>query len=238
MRLTILASLLFAGSCLAGEVVTPNGPVNITEYKVSKAAPTVIIASGCTGVSNFYNYSAWGLVVQSWGYNAVVVDSFAPRGYPRGVCGTNNINPSMRVYDIDAVAKWVRQQAYHQGDVAMIGFSHGGSTALNLASNPEITSIKSVVALYPNCKSRFVGRDYSNPHLPGLVLLAQDDRWTPISNCQTEKFPTHIYPGVGHSFDADLPDRTVHGQDLKYNKSAHMDALDKTKRFLKQTIGE
>ena len=51
-------------------------PVIVESYPVDqkKTAPTVVIAHGSDGVQMFHR--DWARLVQSWGYNAVIVDHY------------------------------------------------------------------------------------------------------------------------------------------------------------------
>lgn len=237
-KLALLA-LFISTSSLAVTLNTSDGPITLDESTGWSAAPTVIVAHGCAGFDVPAHARQWVRDIRSWGYNAVLVDSFTARGYPKGVCGMTPVRPTVRSRDMDAVADYIRSQSWHKGKIAMIGFSHGGATALNVSSNPS-TKIDAAVAYYPNCFWSFVGRDYARATIPTQVHLAQDDTWTPPGACQSTftNQQAHLYPNTGHAFDINLPDRVISGYLLKYNNEAYQLSRTRTQQFLQQHIGQ
>lgn len=185
------------------------------------------------------SYREWANQFRSWGYNAVLLDSFKPRGYSTGVCKTNNVPPTVRSQDIETTAEWLKKQPWHTGNIAVVGFSHGGATVLNVSSNPN-SNVKAAIAFYPNCKAGFVGRNYSKAVMPTQIHLAQDDDWTPIAECQNTftNQTAYVYPNTGHAFDLDLPDRLIHGHSLKYNKESHSLSQARVKAFFETNLGK
>ena len=207
-----------------------------TEVLTGAPSPTVIIAHGCGGFDqpSFYN---WAQDFKSWGYNAILVDSFTPRGFPRGMCGTNNVRPTVRAMDMENVAKWIRQQPWHKGNVVLVGFSHGGTVALNVSSNPNITQlINAAVIFYPNCKRPFVGRDYSRAYMPVQVHLGEGDTVTPSTECLSTftNQTYYIYPNAIHSFDVPLPYRVRQVGAMGYDSQSHQISKTRVQQFIKE----
>src|SRR5262249_17414458 len=73
-------------------------------------APAVAIFHGCGGVGA--NTTRMAELLKSWGYVALVVDSFGSRGL-KDVCGRNwpsQADAEKRAFDIDAAGQWLASQ--------------------------------------------------------------------------------------------------------------------------------
>src|SRR5258708_34991450 len=78
-------------------------------------APAVAIFHGCGGVGA--NNTRMAELLKSWGYVALVVDSFTSRGL-KDVCGRNwpsQADAEKRAIDIDAAGLWLNAQNYGEG---------------------------------------------------------------------------------------------------------------------------
>ncbi|MBL8696770.1 MAG: dienelactone hydrolase family protein [Alphaproteobacteria bacterium] len=176
--------------------------------------PAIILLHGCGGVQASHHEHARQL--RDEGYLVAVVDSFVPRGLHGGICVRDlttraDAEASFRIKDAQAAAAYLRSR----GDVdpkriGLLGFSHGGATALHgaipqLHEWRPLPSFKAVVAYYPWCElSLLKGID-----TPTLVLIGTADDWTPVERCETmkqllerpERVDLVTYPGVHHGFD-------------------------------------
>ena len=211
---------------------------NITgKFLTNSPKPTVIIAHGCDGNEN-PSYTDWAREINSWGYNTVVSDSFRFRGHSTGtICvSPRAVMPETRSQDLAKLAEYIKEQPWHKGGIAVIGFSHGGSTVLHIA-NRDQKSIDAVVAYYPSCITSFTGVYNYQSKIPTQIHLAENDDWTPVSQCsyipESEKF---LYKGATHAFDMQQPDRVYLGHVMKYNKTADTLAKKRTKEFLSTTL--
>ena len=202
----------------------------------NKPSPTVLIAHGCDGWNNG-NYYQWVFDFYKLGYNAILVDSFEFRGY-KNLCNRGAIvSPSTRANDFEAVSIWAKSQPWHKGGVAVVGFSHGGSTALNIANNSRIKNIDAVVSYYPGCISSFVGENIYNPKIPAQVHLADKDDWTLVSHCgEMKKYEVYHYPNATHGFDLPAPKRNYFGYNLEYDEEATSVSKKRVEEFLKRTL--
>jgi dienelactone hydrolase len=92
--------------------------------------PAVVVLHGCNGVSE--RERSWARKLTEWGYVALVTDSFRPRGHG-SICGTPQaVNVATRTGDVVRAVRWLNEQPFVQpGRIGLVGFSHGGSTALS-----------------------------------------------------------------------------------------------------------
>jgi dienelactone hydrolase len=89
----------------------------------------VVVLHGCAGID--YHFRAWAEQLKKWGYVALIVDSFSPRGVNR-VCGQSYRVPDLeRAGDAYGAAIYLKQLPYVDSDnIGLMGFSHGGWTGL------------------------------------------------------------------------------------------------------------
>jgi dienelactone hydrolase len=104
----------------------------------------------------------------------IIPDSFAPRGYPDGVCvlpfgtSTETVDPLPRARDAYATLAYLRTLPFVDGQhVGIMGGSHGGSTTLVAMFQPlsptgplareKHDGFSAAIALYPGCGARFGG---------------------------------------------------------------------------------
>jgi dienelactone hydrolase len=92
--------------------------------------PSAILLHGCGGVTA--GERSWAKLVASWGFLALVVDSYTPRGYPKGTCdNTRKVSGSLRSGDVVGTKQWLDRQPNARKDRAsVIGWSHGAGTVL------------------------------------------------------------------------------------------------------------
>ena len=244
LAVLLLFVSLEAGAFFRDEVqVNDNGKtVDITVEKltVKQPAPTVILAHTCAGIIRSMDVQQWGYNINRWGYNVVFPDSFGPRGY-RDICSqTLAVTAEQRAQDIAAVAEWVKKQPWHRGKIALIGFSHGGRTAMEV-SNRTRSSVDLVVAYYPWCRPID-----TSPQVPTQIHIGSLDDWTPSDRCEriantNKNYSVYVYEGVYHSFDRPAPDRVKEGNQgkkhrLVYDPKAAGLAEERTKLFFEQYL--
>jgi dienelactone hydrolase len=196
-------------------------------YLPSKVpAPAVTIFHGCGGPG--VNNARMAQLLQGWGYVAVVVDSFSPRGL-KDVCGRNWPSQRMaeeRSLDIGAVSEWLDSQSFAKGSQTVVmGYSYGGGVALlngmTNAVEHKTASVRGYILVYPDCALAEALGPRLRPRAPMLLAMGELDDWTPVSQCRAvidrvvrdrEEIETRIYPGAHHSFDAlGLPVRYLAG---------------------------
>ena len=181
------------------------------------AAPAVAIFHGCGGPGQ--NTTRMAGLLASWGYAALVVDSFSTRGL-KDVCGRNwpkQADAEARAHDIDAALTWLGKQSFVDAKrLAFMGYSYGGGVALLRALSPRLDdrgqpAARAAILVYPDCALA----DALGPRLavrqPTLFTMGALDDWTPVPQCQAvidrvvqgrDLIETRIYDGAHHSFDA------------------------------------
>ena len=187
-------------------------------------------------------------------------DSFGSRGFAE-VCRAGDAQAMPEVQrraDIHAAAAWAQAEPWGagRGGVLLLGWSHGGSTALAAAQKPVPPGlIRAAVALYPGCRRIGQAQPAWDPAVPMLLLLGAEDDWTPARFCEAlvraapvGAAPVEVlaYPGAVHGFDQpDLPLRTLTGlagtrsgtARMGTDPAARADALARVPAFLDRFAG-
>lgn len=159
----------------------------------------------------------WARFWASEGYVALLVDSFAPRGYPAGFGrGTYGDRPSqvseqtVRPLDADGAAAFLQARQDVIADrIGLLGWSNGAMAALaRITRLPAAGPFRAAVALYPGCA--ILERDRARPQIPLLLLIAGSDaevspercaRWASTLAAGTAGFAWQRFEGASHNFD-------------------------------------
>ncbi len=199
----------------------------------TQPAPAVVLLHGCGG---FYRPNGrdpvarnaeWAQRLRDLGYVTLLVDSFSPRGV-RDVCRDRPqpvTGQRERPYDAYGALLFLQSQPFVRADkIAVMGWSHGGSTTLwtiadaapaHPAALPK-GDFAAAVAFYPGCRAMAKPLNWST-HVPVLILQGAADDWAPAAPCEAAavrskaaRLPVElvVYPGAHHGFDA--PDQPVH----------------------------
>jgi dienelactone hydrolase len=252
-RVTLLALVLVGGGCFGGDMLTvpshrPDLRLSAWIYRPPgpQPVPAVIVLHGCGGVGS--HVFEWGTRLASWGYAALVLDSFGPRGYSNLCLNNSLVGPGERVADVDAAARYLGGRSDVRGDrIGLVGFSHGGWTVQRLAALPLAKRFAAAVAYYPWCEPT------GELHLPLLILIGDRDDWTPPercrlleqSNARKDLLTAVYYRGATHSFDLfRTQDVYVSGEAmgratprlLRYDVSATRDARQRTREWLERFL--
>jgi dienelactone hydrolase len=211
--------------------------------------PAIIIAHGCFGVQQ--NYFEWAQRLSDWGYVTVIVDSFAPREAKNVCSNPYRVSPETRALDVYGAAAYLRKQSFvNPQKIGLIGFSHGGWTALCAAQKPfpakaQEAPLQAVVAYYPWCP--WFGLKQTNT--PLLVLMGKEDNWTPLDRCekllgkQEKEFTKYVdliaYDSAYHDFDdsSKEPPADYDGYVLAFNGEAAAKSITDTKTFFARYLG-
>ena len=224
-------------SSLSITTTAPSGaseqiPATVLKPDGSGPFPAVVIMHDCSGLGRSSSGAPdrWAREMVQRGCVILIPDSFTTRGHAGGVCtdpspSRTEVNPARRVRDAYAALTYLRTLPSVDGrHVGLMGGSHGGTTTLASIVAPESDTealaedkragFAAAVALYPGCATRLGSWRASpagvyKPVAPVLILIGEQDDWTPAEPCQklTEaaKKAGHpvtikVYPGAHHSF--------------------------------------
>ncbi len=196
----------------------------------AQRAPAVVLFHGCGGMLNrkgepTLRMRDYGDRLSARGWHVLAVDSFSPRG-EKEVCtqrtGSRKITILERRRDALAALQWLAAQPGVDGArLALLGWSHGGSTVLAATNrrHPEVARAtvkpRLAVAFYPGCESD-LRRGYQ-PVSDALLLVGLADDWTAAASCQALAGPRDgpdgerlqvwviAYEGAHHGFDGQAP---------------------------------
>ena len=238
-----------AETALPFDASTVGGPVSNAAaemFRPDGAGPfaAVVILHGCDGVGR--HYRQWARQLRDWGYVALLVDSFRPRGIGN-VCNHGmDMPPLTQAKDAFAAAAYLRTLPGIRAGIGLIGFSHGGWAVLKAVLTDTVrqdgaTPFAAAVAFYPGCQ-----RPLSSIATDTLILIGDADDWTPVDACrrwvaQADKGPHDIalkvYANALHGFDAPHPPHQYAGHLVGRDPAAADDALAVTHQFLAQRLG-
>jgi dienelactone hydrolase len=190
------------------------------------ARPAVVLLHGCGGAYNRQGQLSermrgYAAMLNAQGWDALVLDSLTPRGV-RELCTVEtmqrSVDQSNRRQDALGALQWLAAQpGIDARRLALLGWSHGGSTALaaSNARHPLVarSEVKptAVVAFYPGCAAE-QDRGYQGA-APLLLMVGEADDWTPPRPCRelaqqaTSSVQFIAYAGAYHGFDGHLPER-------------------------------
>ncbi len=245
LLLTPLASIAAGSAPQMFDASTVGGPVSNAPAEIYLPAgsgpfPAMVVLHGCDGVGP--HYRDWARRLAGWGYVAVLVDSFRPRGVPM-VCNHGLlIPPVLQAEDALAAADYLRSRADVRAErIGVIGFSHGGWAVLKAVLTGVVAQAHAKpfiagVAFYPGCDP---------PDSPlatdTLILIGDSDDWAPPQRCirwrdvaqvNGHVLAMRLYPGALHGFDARRPPHVFAGHMVGRDSTAAEDATEMTRRFL------
>ena len=128
--------------------------------------------------------------------------------------------------------------------VAVIGWSHGGATVVNLLLAEHQEPFKAAIALYPACRYSL-----AESNAPLLILIGARDDWTPAERC-VAKMPVgkgrhdlelQVYPNAYHAYDSPGPPHDVSGahgssHHLEHDPVAEQDSIVRVREFLEKYL--
>jgi len=215
--------------------------------------PAVVVLPDCIGLTPFIR-EALTARLASWGYAALVVDSWTTRNAQAG-CFLNGQEPPGvdRVADAYGALFYLAGLPFVQRDrVGLLGFATGGVFVLTLAEPQTQSSVvndkglgfTAGVVYYAPCAALGL---IQKPAFPLLILAGRDDRRLGAKSCEEAARPAsaeanpvevHIYPDVKHGF-ADPYWGTageILGFPAAHDPKAADDALLRTHDFLDRNL--
>jgi len=241
-----------------------------TPHNINKVAPAIVMLHGRAGpyssaadgvydaITLSKRHAYWGEFWADQGYTALLVDSFGPRGFPRGFpVHSYKDRPDavneVTVRPLDAYAGLLYLRGRSDVDprrIALQGWSNGGSAAIaSLSSDifdmPQIAAaglnpqkgFAGALAFYPACglHDKFVGG--YKPYAPLRLLCGDADEEVSTERCAAlveqsavkgGDIDIKIYPGATHGFD----DPNWKRQKRDANAAATEDALARAQAFM------
>ncbi|MGV7224784.1 MAG: dienelactone hydrolase family protein [Nitrospinales bacterium] len=203
--------------------------------------PAVVFLHGCAGLEVNNNRDiAWVNQFVKWGYVTLQVDSLKPRGLSN-ICTDRDLIVRMlgeRAQDANDAKSYLAKLSFvDRNRIAVLGWSHGGTTILDVVASikRDISSFKAAIAFYPYCYKTLY-----NLNSPILILIGEKDDWCPADLCSKNMPPSEteheailkIYPGAYHDFDSEGVDEVYEGHMLRYDQEAAEDAINQVKSFL------
>jgi dienelactone hydrolase len=257
VAMTVAGTRASAGEFVDIEGGTQESPVRLVGYLARPPGPgpfsAVVLLHGCGGFHS--SMISWADRLSRFGYAALAVDSFGPRGIEERCIGgfIEQVTDSYAALRYLAARPFVR--ASH---VAVMGFSQGGFSVLTAlekaAEQVQPRKFRAGIAFYPLCQ-------YASGIVtaPLLVLIGDADTWTPASSCQAmaagrtelgaprgpgdrSSIELVVLPGAHHDFDVlDLslaPGRgvTAYGHRVEYSEEATRKAIGRVRDFLQRVI--
>lgn len=231
-------SVSFKTAPVADDSIAIKG--NLYKPKGNGPFSAVIILHGCGGVDD--HFREWAEQLVEWGYLALIVDSFSPRGVDR-VCGNPyKVSPIDRALDAYGAGSYLKQLPYVDGEkIGLMGFSHGGFTGMRAiqrnfvqAAKMETMPFKAAVMFYPWCDAV-----QDQVDIPTLILIGSKDDWTPASQCvelkkqlsKPDLLDLIVFEGAYHDFDRLNLNIDYLGHRLVYDPDAARVAKERTKAF-------
>ena len=224
---------------LAGAAATGPLTAYLTAPPGAGPFPAVALIPSCLGLPE--NRADFAATLAHWGYVALYVDEFAPRGLHETCSVDFPVGP---VDAAAALAFLARQPFVDAKRLAIVGFSQGADIALALAASPpRFARPRAAAAYYPPCANR-QGETLA---VPTLVLVGAADSVTPAADCRAflaAQPPSVarlvVLPGAGHLFDdpASAGGRVVLGMHFAYDRAAAAHAEGELRRFLAKALSQ
>ena len=216
--------------------------------------PAVVLLHECRGMESYQG--TWADKLTSWGYVALRVDSFKPRGVEEVCTDFNRVVDGEVQFDAYGAATYLRRQPFVDPDrIGVMGWGYGGGRGLAIVTEDGVQQFfehkfRAAVALYGGCRLGFDTTFIA----PVMMLMGEKDDWSPAAVCQRNlkarqagphPFVLNMYPDAYGGFDnpelgemfyykdAENINKTpARGATLGYNRAAHEDALKRVNEFL------
>lgn len=180
-------------------------------------------------------------------YVVFQVDSLGPRKINSSILcqgdGTiEGLNYDIRAQDAYDAKAYLASLPYVDGNqIGLIGFSHGGITAIVAAKKNPVKAepFAAVLSFYPYCFEDA----FKELESPLMVIIGEKDDWTPAGLCRTEysksqKNSPHetelkVLSGLYHCFDC-VGVSDYLGHELEFSAEGRERARQLTEQFLEK----
>jgi dienelactone hydrolase len=230
--------------------------------------PAVVALHGCGGLYGRRGdlngrHRDWAERLVRSGHVVLFPDSFTSRGLTE-ICSLRSrpVQPGReRAQDAVAALAFLESQPFVQADrIALLGWSHGGSTVLAAvrAGAPRPAGLahdfRTAIALYPGCSAALRDAGWA-PAIPLHVLIGGADDWTPAAPCRAlgeraraagATMDVTVYEGAYHDFDApglrlhvrgDVATTATHTATLGTDEPARAAAIERVGALLRDALG-
>jgi len=223
--------------------------------------PLVILLQHCGG-RDAYDANMlpiYASLLTGQGYATLQPDSFVPRGYPNGVCGTFDVKPRDAAHDAFDLATFMMDDPEIRRDrIGVIGLSHGAHAAAQIARDFDYErpwraqlaakggKFVASVAMYGEACGN---PDNSPVILPSLLLLGGRDSTTRPELCAAlartpgnGMLQVQVYPDAFHAFDAPSNSGVDHARSVSggwvigYDAAAAQDARARLVAFFREHL--
>lgn len=232
--------------------------------------PAIVMLHGCSGIFSYSDvtrgiarlYTEWAGRLNAAGYAALLPDSFGPRGSAQNQCGNGAAGVSEvsdRPEDAYAARAFLasRTAEVDAGRIALLGWSHGASSAFAAMSTTMRTRVegrfRGALTFYPGCGlyNAFGGISTSTyaPYAPLTMFHGDADPLYQSGYCQTRvqraqyfgssvangnPMELLVYPGAKHSFDnARVGDSSFTSYDLNAKSAADTETMSRLSQILR-----
>jgi dienelactone hydrolase len=240
---------------LVGYLFEPSGggPHAAVVMLHGRAGPYSSLAKGVYNATTLSKrHKEWGEFWSDRGYVALLVDSFAPRGYPTGFArGSYENRPAevseqtVRPLDAYGALRYLRERRDVIADrVAVQGWSNGGMTVLvtlgdrapGISQPTPETGFRAALAEYPGCGMDAIKGRYHS-YAPLLMMIASADEEVSPQVCEafarrakpSGNLESIVFEGAEHNFDD--PGKTK--QSNPANRRATEEAMRRAESFFK-----
>ncbi len=177
------------------------------------------IASPCNAATLSKRHMMWGEYWSARGYLALLPDSFGPRGKAYGFGRFTHDDPdrsdvnerTVRPLDAEGALSYLRGRSDIVAEqIALQGWSNGGSTALNVVLRQAGPGYRGALVFYPGCGPKALLAPTIATRIPIAMFLGADDEEVSPLTCQRvaersrqagSPIDVTTYPGATHDFD-------------------------------------
>lgn len=241
---------------------TIGAPLRGLLYKPAGAGPfpAIVLLHDCRGLRAYQK--EWARKLATWGYVALLVDSFEPRGVTNVCADLIDLDAREevggRVFDAYGALAYLSHLEFVDRDrIAVMGWDfYATLDSVNEVGAQALfeNKFKAAVAFYPECRYNTSARFIA----PTLVLVGRRDDWSRALPCAkmadaglrgSAPVEVSVYPFAAHAFDdAEVGEHTyledalnlnkqpARGATLSYSRAAHADAIANVRRFLESQL--